>query len=200
MFGAAAAPVGAQRAAGASVGDLIKGLCDAVPLVCALLSGLQSDMGVPGPFMLVGTATDPFFLDERASTLPALYFVRAEDAAGQLSGISNMAGGPSRAAFLTFPGVQAWFDAARHKPPLRWRTRILKLFRRALMAAEGGHLPSSERLLIAAEKGLKQGPVAQRPPATEVQDLTHLLQGLRRNVWLGEQKLIPLDVVLEGLP
>jgi len=184
----------------ASVGNLIQGLCDAIPLVCALFTALQSDLGVPGPFTLIGTATDPFFLDERVSALPALYFVRAEDAAGQVSRISNMAGGPSRAALLTFPGLQTWLDAAAQKQASKSRTRISKLFQRAQTAAEAGNLPDSERLLLAAEKGVQQGPLWQRVPATEAQDLTHLLQGLHRNVWLGERELIPLESVLEGLP
>jgi hypothetical protein len=180
--------------------EMLQGACDAVPLVCGLLNALQSDVGVPSPFMLVGTTSDRFLVDERASTLPALYFVRAEDGAGRLSGISNMAGGPSRAAFITFPGVEARLDAANQKEPSRSRMRILKLFRRARMAAGTGSTSSSERLLDAAEKGLKQGPVAQRVSAAEVQDLTYFLRGLRRNVWLGEQDLIPIDAVLEGIP
>jgi len=46
---------------------------------------------------------------------------------------------------------------------------------------------------------LKQGPIPQRLASTEVQDLMYFLQGLQRNLWLGEQDLIPLDVVIEGL-
>ena len=76
----------------------------------------------------------------------------------------------------------------------------MKLFRRALAAARDGSLPTTDRLLGAAEKGLKEGPILQRLGSTEVQDLTYFLQGLQRNVWLGEQELIPLDMVLEGIP
>ena len=180
--------------------EMLQGVCDAVPLVCGLLNSLRSELGVPSPFMLVGTSADTFFTDDRASTLPALYFVRTEDGAGQLSGISNMAGGPSRAAFITFPGVEARLDAGNQKQPSRSRMRILKLFRRAQMAARAGSPSSSERLLDAAAKGLQQGPVAQRVSAVEMQDLTYFLHGLRRNVWLGEQDLIPIDAVLEGIP
>ena len=42
--------------------------------------------------------------------------------------------------------------------------------------------------------------MAQRVPPTEVQDLTYFLKGLLRNVWLGEQDLIPLDTVIAGIP
>jgi hypothetical protein len=180
--------------------EMLQGACDAVPLVCGLLNALQSDVGVPSPFVLVGTTTDRFLVDERASTLPALYFVRAQDGAGGLSLISNMAGGPSRAALITFPGVGARLDAANEQQPSKSRTRIGKLVRRAMLAGREGNAPGSERLLDAAEKGLKQGPLAQRISATEVQDLTYFLHGLRRNVWLGEQDLIPLDAVLDGIP
>jgi len=179
--------------------DALQGVCDAVPLVCGLLSALQSDFGVPSPFVLVGTTADTFFVDDRSSTLPALYFVRAEDDAGQLSPLSNLTGGPSRAALISFPNVEARLDAANQRQPLKSRMRIMKLVRRALAAARDGSLPTTDRLLGAAEKGLKQGPIPQRLASTEVQDLTYFLQGLQRNLWLGEQDLIPLDVVIEGL-
>jgi hypothetical protein len=180
--------------------QLLQGVCDAVPLACALANALQSDMGVPSPFLWVGTTSDLFFVDERASSLPALYFVRAEDGAGGVSTVSDMAGGPSHAALITFPGVEARFDTANQQQPSKSRTRIRKLVRRAMLAGRGGDASSSERLLDAAEKGLKQGPLAQRISAPEVQDLTYYLHGLRRNVWLGEQDLIPLDTVLDGIP
>jgi hypothetical protein len=183
----------------ASLLDALQGVCDAIPLVCGLLNALRSDFGVPSPFMLVGTTADAFFMDERASALPALYFVRAEDGAGNVSPISNMAGGPSRAALITFPNVEARLDAANDRQPSKSRMRILKFFRRALAAGRAGSLSSSDRLLGAAEKGLKQGPIAQRLASTEVQDLTYFLQGLQRNMWLGEQQLISLDTVLEGI-
>ena len=180
--------------------QMLGGFCDAVPLVCGLLNALQSDVGVPSPFMLVGTTADRFIVDDRASSLPALYFVRTEDANGGLSRISNMAGGPSRAALITFAGIDARLDAANQQQPSKSRSRILKLFRRARAAARAGSMASSDRLLSAAERALKQGPIGQRLAATEVQDLTYFLQGLERNLWLGEQDLIPLDAVVEGIP
>jgi hypothetical protein len=126
--------------------------------------------------------------------------VRTENAAGGLSRVSNMAGGPSRAALITFPGLEERLDLADQVRPAKSRTRILKLFRRARMAAQAGSVPATDRLLGWAEKGLKQGPVAQRMQVTEIQDLTFFLQGLRRNVWLGQQDLLPLDFVVEGVP
>jgi hypothetical protein len=180
--------------------ETLQGVCDAVPLVCGLLDALKSDVGVPSPFMPVGTTADTFFLDDRASTLPALYFVRAQNDAGQLSPLSNVAAGPSRAALISFPNLAARLDAANQRQPLKSRMRIMKLFRRALAAARNGSTDTSDRLLGAAEKGLKEGPIPQRLAAPEVQDLTYFLRGLQRNMWLGEQALIPLDVVLEGIP
>ena len=176
--------------------ELLQNMCDAIPLVCSLANALQSDLGVPGPFVSVGTTTDLFFLDVRTSPLPALYFVRAESPSGKVSGVSNMAGGPSHAAFISFPMVTARLDTASSA---KSRMRIQKLVRRALTAARAGDGHSSDRLLGAAERGLKQGPIAQRMQATEVQDLTYFLHGLQRNMWLGEQDLIPVDAVLDGV-
>jgi hypothetical protein len=178
--------------------ELLQGMCDTVPLVCALANALQSDLGVPGPFTSVGTTTDLFFLDARTSPLPALYFVRAESPSGKVSGVSNMAGGPSHAAFISFPMVSARLDDTANRPA-KSRMRIQKLVRRALTAARAGNADSSDRLLGAAERGLKQGPIAQRMTTTEVQDLTYFLHGLQRNMWLGEQDLIPVDAVLDGV-
>lgn len=178
---------------------LLQNMCDAVPLVCALVNALQSDLGVPGPFMSVGTTPELFFLDARTSALPALYFVRAEDAGGGLSAVSNMAGGPSHAAFISFPLVGARLEAANQSRPAKSRMRIQKLFQRALAAARAGNTAGTDRLLGAAERGLKQGPIAQRLAGTEVQDLTYFLHGLERNMWLGEQDLIPVDAVLDGV-
>jgi hypothetical protein len=180
--------------------DALQGFCDAIPLLCGLLDALKSDVGVPSPFVPVGTTADTFFVDDRASTLPALYFVRAQNGAGQLSPLSNMAGGPSRAALISFPNVEARLDASNERHPLKSRMRIMKLFRRALAAARTGSMDTSDRLLGAAERGLKEGPIPKRLAAPEVQDLTYFLQGLQRNMWLGEQELIPLDAVLEGIP
>jgi len=184
---------------GGPVADLLQGVCDAVPLVCALVGALQSGFGIPGPFVAITATPDTFLVDERASTLPALYFVQAEGDGG-LSTVSNMAGGPSRAAFISFTGVSSRLDAANHARPARARLRIAKFLRRAQLAAQQGGFDSSRRLLAAAEKGLKQGPVVQRVSATEAQDLAYFFQGLRRNVWLAGQDLIPLDAVLQGVP
>jgi hypothetical protein len=96
--------------------------------------------------------------------------------------------------------VEARLDAANDKQASESRMRILKLFRRARLAARAGGTSSSERLLLAAERGLKQGPIAQRVPATEVQDMTYFLQGPQRNMWLGGQDLLPIDAVIEGIP
>src|SRR4029453_9197346 len=96
-----------------------------------------------GPFVWVGTTTERFFVDERASSLPALYFVRTENAAGGLSRVSNMAGGPSRAALISFPGLEERLDLAEQVRPAKSRTRVLKLFRRPRMGAPAGPMPAT---------------------------------------------------------
>lgn len=178
---------------------LLESFCDQIPLVCGVLNALQSDLGVPSPFILAGTTTDRFFVDTPDSTLPSLYFVRAENGAGQVSLISNTAGGPSRAALITFPNVEGRLDSGRQDQAVKSRLRLLKFLRRAQAAARDGNMVLSERLVRAAEKGLKQGPVAQRLAAPEVQDLTYFLQGVQRNMWLGQQELIPMDAVVDGV-
>ncbi len=61
---------------------------------CSLACGC----GFPGPVMFLGRVTSPAYTETPPSTLQAMYFVRAEDASGNLSLPSNIVGGPSLAA------------------------------------------------------------------------------------------------------
>jgi hypothetical protein len=54
--------------------------------------------GYPGPPQLLTRVTNPAYSETSLSTLQSLYFVRAEDASGNLSSPSNVVGGPSLAA------------------------------------------------------------------------------------------------------
>jgi hypothetical protein len=54
--------------------------------------------GYPGPPMLLTRVTTPAYSESAPNSLQSLYFVRAEDAQGNLSLPSNVAGGPSLAA------------------------------------------------------------------------------------------------------
>ena len=54
--------------------------------------------GFPGPVTFLNRVTTPGYTETSPSGLQALYFVRAEDASGNLSAPSNIVGGPSLAA------------------------------------------------------------------------------------------------------
>jgi len=54
--------------------------------------------GYPGPPVLLTRVTTPAYSESAPNSLQSLYFVRAEDAQGNLSPPSNVAGGPSLAA------------------------------------------------------------------------------------------------------
>ena len=64
-----------------------------------LASNIGTPYGYPGPVTFVTRVTTPTFSEPSPSTnLQLLYFVRAEDANGNLSAPSNIVGGPSLAA------------------------------------------------------------------------------------------------------
>jgi hypothetical protein len=54
--------------------------------------------GYPGPPVLLTTVATPAYSESAPTSLQSLYFVRAEDASGNLSPPSNVVGGPSLAA------------------------------------------------------------------------------------------------------
>ena len=68
--------------------------------ICSQLPAAQTaaaPYGFPGPAVLVTRVTNPAYSETAPNSLQALYFVRAEDSAGNLSSPSNVAGGPSLA-------------------------------------------------------------------------------------------------------
>jgi len=74
-----------------------------VRATCSQLSAFQSanstaSFGYPGPPMLVTRVTGTSFAENALTDLQSLYFVRTEDASGDLSPPSNVVGGPSLAA------------------------------------------------------------------------------------------------------
>lgn len=71
-------------------------LCSQLPAVKSANSSAL--FGYPGPPILLTRVTNPAYTENAINNLQALYFVRAEDANGDLSPPSNVAGGPSLAA------------------------------------------------------------------------------------------------------
>jgi hypothetical protein len=72
-------------------------------------------MAFPGPWTLVGLTTNPVFVEAAPTALQSLYFVRAEDALGNLSPPSNFVGAPSK-AFITMPTPPQPIVLARQSP------------------------------------------------------------------------------------
>jgi hypothetical protein len=71
------------------------------PSICSQLPAAQvstTAYGFPGAPVLVTRVTNPAYSETAPNSLQALYFVRAEDSAGNLSSPSNVAGGPSLAS------------------------------------------------------------------------------------------------------
>jgi hypothetical protein len=70
------------------------------PSICSQLPAAQASTtayGFPGAPVLVTRVTNPAYSETAPNSLQALYFIRAEDSAGNLSSPSNVAGGPSLA-------------------------------------------------------------------------------------------------------
>ena len=72
-------------------------ICSMLPAAQGAATGTTA-YGFPGPPVLVTRVTNPAYSEASLSTLQALYFVRSEDASGNLSSPSNIVGGPSLAA------------------------------------------------------------------------------------------------------
>lgn len=70
-------------------------LCSQLPAAQGATTTPQ--VGYPGAPKIVTRVTNPAFTENSLSSLQALYFVRAEDSAGNLSAPSNIVGGPSLA-------------------------------------------------------------------------------------------------------
>ncbi len=70
----------------------------ATPAICEAIQAVRNmKVGVPMPFVQVGIRRDPQFIEPAPTSLQSIYFVRAEDAEGNLSAPSNFVGAPSKA-------------------------------------------------------------------------------------------------------
>jgi Dockerin type I domain len=90
-------------AAGNSVADACRGAAAANLALCSRLAEARGTttnplFGYPGQPTLLKRVATPAYSELAPNSLQSLYFVRAEDASGDLSPPSNVAGGPSLAA------------------------------------------------------------------------------------------------------
>jgi hypothetical protein len=164
-------------------------LCDNVPALCGLLDVLVNETGYPLPFLLIGATTDPFYLDVQPTSLQSIYFVRAQRADGTLSGPSNIVGGASTAAPVTFPAVEDELVTLFEEDKLGGALRALTFVRRAGYTLSGGNFPAATRMLELAESMVE----ARRGvdfTEEEADDLCLWIYRLRRNVQLVEWSLI----------
>jgi len=94
-----------RATAGVSVPpDALEGVCMATPLnpgcdLADIFAAAQPQLvaSLPNPAVLVGIRTFPSHVETAPTPMQSVYFVRAEDASGNLSGPSNFVGGPSKA-------------------------------------------------------------------------------------------------------
>jgi hypothetical protein len=165
--------------------------CDILPRLCAFLDALSTEVGIPGPFLLIPTlTTDSFYVEAQPTSIQSMYFVRAQFADGSLSGPSNVVGGASTAAPITFSTVEEELISLFENDVLPVEAlRSLTMVRRSAYSLSGGNSPASRRLLQIAERILEtQGGGLSGEAAGE---LTLLVYRLRRNVQLVEWNLIP---------
>jgi hypothetical protein len=163
-------------------------LCDNVPTLCGLLEAVVNESGHPGPFFRIDATTDRFYVDLQPTSLQAIYFVRAQRADGTLSGPSNVVGGASSAAPVTFPAVENELVHLFEEDKLGGAFRALTFVRRAEYIMAGGNLPAATRMLGFAEALVE----AQRGIALteeEADELCLWIYRLRRNVQLVEWDL-----------
>ncbi len=164
-------------------------LCDNVPALCALLDVIVNQTGHPGPFSWVASTTDPFYVELQPTYLQSIYFVRAQRADGTLSSFSNIVGGASTAAPVTFPVVDHELVSLLEEDKLGGALRALTFVRRAGFSMSGGNLPAATRQLELAEALVE----AQRGidlTDDETDELCLWIYRLRRNVQLVEWSLI----------
>ncbi len=94
-----------------SIEDVRNGVLDslctpATEIVCRVLDAIKTSplpdvwIGIPSQFLQVGLRLNPTFSEPSPTEFQALYFVRAEDAIGNLSPPSNFVGAPSKAGTL----------------------------------------------------------------------------------------------------
>ncbi len=164
-------------------------LCDNVPALCSFLDVLVNESGHPGPFFRIGATTDPFYVDVQPTSLQAIYFVRAQLADGTLSGPSNVVGGASSAAPVTFAAVGDEMVSLIEKDKLGGALRALTFVRRSAHSLNGGNSPAATRMLEIAE-ALVEARRGIDFTEEEADELCLWIYRLRRNVQLVEWSLI----------
>jgi hypothetical protein len=165
-------------------------LCDAVPTLCAFFEVLSNESGRPGPFEWIDATTDPFYVDLQPTSLQSIYFVRAQRADGTLSGPSNVVGGTSTAAPVTFPAVEDELVTLFEEDRLGGGAlRALTFVRRAGYTLSGGNFPAATHMLELAES-LVDAQRGTELTEEEADDLCLWIYRLRRNVQLVEWSLI----------
>jgi len=164
-------------------------LCDNVPALCGFLEALVNEAGHPGPFVWIDATTDPFYVDVQPTSLQSVYFVRAQRADGSISGPSNLVGGTSTAAPVTFPAVEDELVSLYQEDKLGGALRALTFVRRSGYTMTGANLPAATHMLELAE-GLVEARRGIDFTEEEADDLCLWIYRLRRNVQLVEWELI----------
>jgi hypothetical protein len=164
--------------------------CDILPQLCAFQEALLNDVGIPGPFLLTSSTTSLFYTEAQPTSIPSIYFVRAQLGDGRVSGPSNVVGGASTAAPITFPIVEDELISLYlndELPPQALRS--LTMVRYAGYALSGGNAAAAGRLLDIAERILDSSAAAL--PDESADELSLMVYRLRRNVQLVEWGLVP---------
>ncbi len=176
--------------------DASAAICDISPQACELLQFLGTDVGVPGPFVWTAATTDPFYVETQPTPVQSMYFVRAQRLDGSLSGPSNVVGGASTAAPITFPAVDDEMLTMLERDELGVDAlRALTMVRRASFTLGGGNVPAAKHLLdiaesiVEAQKGLSI-------TAAQADDLSLMIYRLKRNVQLADWGLIPVTPLM----
>lgn len=176
--------------------DASSNLCDIAPDFCVLLEFLGTNFGAPGPFLWTAATTDLFYVEPQPTSLQAIYFVRAELPDGTFSGPSNIVGGASTAAPITFSTVDSDMLTMLDNDELGIQAlRSLTMVRRAAYALSGGNAYAAKRLLEIAESIVD----AHRGTAIAVEladDLSLTIYRLKRNVQLVEWGLVAADPLM----
>jgi hypothetical protein len=143
-----------------------------------------------GPVTQIATVEAPpsepaVWVDQLANlVLPRHYQVVAEDAAGRLSGPSNVARTPLLGPQVTFDVVAAWLERAR---PARWAGALLGMAQRA---ASDGAYADSRAILVRLRRDLTGA-----LPLGTAEDGDVLISKLTRRVQLVEAGLVPPDLL-----
>jgi hypothetical protein len=189
LLSSASAAGGLDSLPGLADFDGMPMLCDNVPALCALLDVIVNETGHPGPFERLDATTDPFYVDLQPTSLQSMYFVRAQRADGTLSGPSNIVGGASNAAPVTFPAVDDELVSLLEEDKLAGALRALTFVRRAGYSMSGGNLPAARHQLELAE-ALVEARRGIDLTEEEADELGLWIYRLRRNVQLVEWSLI----------